>query len=361
MLEERRHSLTMDNYLLIHRWSPEDDPYILYTEKEPRTVYRTFGHPSVWALQINLGRAANACKVDRTIANELKKIKDDCQIYWKTPSAPRTVKFTVGRAELWFNHRVTVDTRFIHDWPVIHIVDEAAQFCAASFLRNQSAKEIRNKIQHMWSLIYLGPPDYFVIDQGTAYKSKGMEEYLEALGACLDEAPIETPGETVTMERYHAPLRLVEERIPAVTRRQTSDNTWLDLAVFAINRTVGFEGLSPALLIFGAVPRPARLTRTSTQLERACLIDQVEGSREVTNTTKNLIFLEVYREQERNRTLSVSTRTFGWDTSTRVPFNKYYLKRTIQVYQNWWRNRFRSNELRTKHISLTIFEAKGLF
>lgn len=45
------------------------------------------------------------------------------------------------------------------------------------------------------------------------------------------------------------------------------------MAVFAINCTVGAEGLCPALLVFAAVPRLARMTPAPTKLERAHLIE----------------------------------------------------------------------------------------
>lgn len=60
----------------------------------------------------------------------------------------------------------------------------------------------------MWSLVYLSPPDFLVVDQGTVYNQEEMQDALEAHGVQLDEAPIETPGPIGTVERYHAPLRL---------------------------------------------------------------------------------------------------------------------------------------------------------
>lgn len=59
------------------------------------------------------------------------------------------------------------------------------------------------------------------------------------------------------MERYLAPLTLAYKRIQADTGRKTSEQKYLDLAVLSINCTVLREGLCPALLVFGAVSRPA--------------------------------------------------------------------------------------------------------
>lgn len=74
------------------------------------------------------------------------------------------------------------------------MADEATHFCAESFLQNQSTKKIWNRIQDIWSFLYLGPPDLFVIDQGAAYTSENMKEALEAHSVRLGEAPINAPG-----------------------------------------------------------------------------------------------------------------------------------------------------------------------
>lgn len=64
----------------------------------------------------------------------------------------------------------------------------------------------------MWPLVYLGPSDFLVVDQGRSYASKEMREALKAYEDQLDETPIERPGTIRTVERYHGPLRLAYER-----------------------------------------------------------------------------------------------------------------------------------------------------
>lgn len=142
-LRRRRHHLTMDNFFLIHRWYPEDMPYVLYTEEELRTLHQIFGHPSVRALQMFSERAIGS-KMERNTVKSLEKMKKNCTVCKKTSIAPRRFKLIVGTAGLKFNHRVQVDAMFIHGIPVIHILDEVKHFCVAFFLRNQSTKEIWN-------------------------------------------------------------------------------------------------------------------------------------------------------------------------------------------------------------------------
>lgn len=63
-------------------------------------------------------------------------------------------------------------------------------------------------MQHMLSLIHLGPRDFLVVAQSTAYTLKEMRESLPAYAVKIDEASIEAPGKIGTGERYHVPLRL---------------------------------------------------------------------------------------------------------------------------------------------------------
>lgn len=53
----REQELAFENYVLVHRWKPSDMTYSLYFESELRNLQRSFGHPSVTALQNLLKRA----------------------------------------------------------------------------------------------------------------------------------------------------------------------------------------------------------------------------------------------------------------------------------------------------------------
>lgn len=54
-------------------------------------------------------------------------------------------ELTIESEELRFHHLVQVDTVFIHDGLVVHMVDQATHFLAALYLCNQSMKDIWNK------------------------------------------------------------------------------------------------------------------------------------------------------------------------------------------------------------------------
>lgn len=271
-----RQPLSLENYFLVYRWSADDTPYALYTEPELRRIHRTFGHPSVKATY-NLLKRASKTGLDKEIRLELEKIADDCKVCKTNSSTPRRFKLTVGSDELRFNHRVIADTMFLDSKPVLHMIDESTHFTAATFLRNQSTEEIFNNITRLWSMTYMGPPDFLAVDQGSAYISDEMKRNLEATGIQLEEAPIESPGSIGIVERYHAPLRRAYKTLrESLNKEDTSDADCLRMAVYASNATMGPEGLCPMLLVFGALPRPARKTPSPNQLQRQHAIEEAK-------------------------------------------------------------------------------------
>lgn len=125
----------------------------------------------------------------------------------------------------------------------------------------------------MWSLIYLGPPEYLLVNRGTAFTSKEFKKSLEAFDVRLEEAQIETSSAIGAAEWYCAPLRLAFEKFRVDTDRETSYQDCLQLLVFAVNRTMSPEGLCPTRLVFCTIPRPAIMTPAPLQMQKSRLID----------------------------------------------------------------------------------------
>lgn len=189
----RRQQLHFENFFLVHRWTSKDIPYVLYTEPDLRTIHRGFGNPSVKATE-NLLRRAASSELDKGTNDAMIKVHESCATCKKFSPKPRRFKLTLGTEEMRFNNRVYVDTMFIDNQPVIHLVDEATHFSAASFLRSQSASETWKAILRLWIHSYMGPPDFLAVDQGSAYASREFKSTLEASGVRIEEAPIDNPG-----------------------------------------------------------------------------------------------------------------------------------------------------------------------
>ena len=271
------HPLHMENFFLIHRWGRGDLAYSLYTETELKRLHRTFGHPTVEAL-INLLRRANPDEMNAEARKSLQEITNSCTVCVQNASRPRRFKVTIGSDDLRFNHIIAVDVMYLSGRAILHIVDEATHYNAASFLRKMSSAETWKTIVRCWTAVYLGPPDFLRVDQGTNFVSKEFCASAEAEGIKVLPAPIESPETLSHVERYHAPLRAAYTKIRSSLGRSESDADVLQMAVKAVNDTIGPEGLCPTLLVYGAIPRPAKLTPAETQLARAKALDSAMDS-----------------------------------------------------------------------------------
>lgn len=287
---ERKQNLILDNYFFIHTWTADDLPFVLYTEAELGRIHRVFGHPSV-AATYKLLRKASTKPLKRGLRRRLEELAEACKVCKRNAAAPRRFKLTVGSDDLSFNHKIIVDTMFIEGRAVLHIIDEATHFTAATFLRKQTAAEIWTCITTLWMHTYMGPPDFLAVDQGSAYVSAEFKSKAVAYGITMEEAPIESPGTIGIVERYHAPLRAsymtVRQSMP---RAKASDDECLKLAVHGVNNTMGPEGLVPTLLVFGALPRPARKTPAPSQLQRQQALEEASKAVEHEQAKRRLAF-----------------------------------------------------------------------
>lgn len=288
-LANRRHKLAFENFFLIHRWSTRDMPYALYTETDLRRIHRGFGHPSVKSTE-KLLRRASIGQLPKSVITAMEKVNNSCKVCNKHASKPRRFKLTLGTEEIRFNNRVYVDTMFINSRPVIHLVDEGTHFAATCFLRSQSATDTWKAILRLWVHTYLGPPDFLAVDQGSAYVSREMKMAMDASGIRVEEAPVENPGTMGIVERYHAPLRSAYTKIRDTLDKSTTDAECLQMAVYATNFTIGPEGLCPMLLVFGALPRPIRMTPCPTQLQRSAAIEEARRAVEKEQAKRRIAF-----------------------------------------------------------------------
>lgn len=217
---------------------PDDIPFVLYTEQELRPLDGIFGHPSVRVLKMFLCRTVGPSTNAET-AKILRNIGEDCTMCKEVSPGPWRSMLTMSPHELIFNHLVQLDTMYIRGWPFIHKVSKTTHFRQALFRRRQSTKEIWKMVHQICCLIYVGIPDYLVLDNGSGYASKKMKAPAEVFGLHLDGKPVETTSAIETIGRYPAPLRLDYEHIRADTDCQTRDWEYIRLAVFAEICTVG--------------------------------------------------------------------------------------------------------------------------
>ena len=266
--EGKNHKLTLRNGILWHTWSED---ITLYTTDDLLRLHRSFGHPSASAL-LKLLKRADQGQANKATWHGIKDLAEKCMICARNSRKPKRFKLTVGNEDARFNHCVAVDIMFINSKAVLHVVDEATHYSAARWLKNHTSQEVWRALLNCWIYVYAGPPDFLRVDQGSNFVSREFKSSVDTSGITLLEAPVECPNTMSHAERYHGPLRVAYNKI-AMDIRNASKEDLLQMAVAAVNNTVGPEGLCPTLCVFGVLPRPARTTFAPNQISRAKAID----------------------------------------------------------------------------------------
>jgi hypothetical protein len=220
------------------------------TETELRQIHRRFGHPSVQRLANILQRAGYDVRTEAI--QKLTKFCHQCQMHSKSPGR---FKFTL-KDDYEFNYSVIIDVLYLESKPVLQAVDSATAFQAARFLKDMSARTTWDTLRACWIDTYLGPPDMVVHDAGKNFTSTEFRQLARAMAVEVKEVPVEAHNSIGLVERYHAPLRRSYEIIRDELKDEHIDKEMiLQMAVKAVNDSVGPNGLVPTLLVFGAYPR----------------------------------------------------------------------------------------------------------
>lgn len=102
--------------------------------------------------------------------------------------------------------------------------------------------------------VFLGPPDIIVHDAGKNFMAAASQANNDMIHIRTASIPVEAAHSVSIVERYHSPLR----RALNIIHMESPDIGFecaLQMAVKAINDSVGPDGLVPMLLVFGALPR----------------------------------------------------------------------------------------------------------
>lgn len=160
------HSLVMTNVILWLKWAPNDNLH--YTDETLRTLHIRFGHPSERALTKVLKRARAQ---ESSVRNDLEAIARDKTTCAKHSHRPKRFKVTVGTEKHTFNPIVAIDIVKIEGHNVLHNVDENTYLGAASIVSSMRSKTVWKALLKCWILVYLGPPDFLRVDQGSRFVS----------------------------------------------------------------------------------------------------------------------------------------------------------------------------------------------
>ena len=248
---------------------------VLFSSPELLRLHRGFSHPATDKLY-NLLRTARPYETNqetKLVLDQIKQACDTCQRLGPTP-----VRFKASlptQDSVKFGEELSMDLMFLDGKALLHIVDTATRFSAAAFLDddfNQSVEGIWLAFIQIWCTMYTGYPNRIRVDQGSSFTSDRWRQLTDLAGIQLRISGVKAHSSLGIGERLHEPLRRIYRKVRA-DYPQAHNKILLNIAVKAMNDTIGEKGLVPSLLAFGITPRfPIISTDLPTQSERMRLL-----------------------------------------------------------------------------------------
>eukprot|EP00435_Cladocopium_sp_Y103_P043141 s692_g12.t1 len=148
------------------------------------------------------------------------------------------------------------------EWYML-LVDEATRFKACGTIQGQNAEDLMQALLNLWIYIF-GPPERLVMDQQVALMSHDIGGEFERLG--VERSPRGTTAGhgadqhtgTGIVERHVQLMKLTMFKLRAELQRQglnpQPDEIGRESAM-AQNLTLSYKGVTPAMSVFGVLPR----------------------------------------------------------------------------------------------------------
>ena len=233
-------------------------------------LHRGVKHPHQDKL-LNLLRRARPADLDPQTRSILREISESCDICQRLGPEPILFKATLPSVDdIIFGEELSIDLMFIDSEVVLHVVDTATRFSAATFLKEygQSVEGIWLAFIEAWCTIYTGYPNRLRTDAGSVFTSPRWKYLTDMSRIELRVSAVEAHNSLGIGERLHAPLRHIYRKIKS-DFAQISPGILVNVAVKATNDTNGENDLVPSLLVFGIVPRfPIISSHLPTHRER---------------------------------------------------------------------------------------------
>jgi hypothetical protein len=166
---------------------------------------------------------------------------------------PRRVRSSVPE-EIVFNYHLVMDIFNLGGDLCLHIICKETCYNATSFLTSQHAENVWKTLLHIWILVFLGCPCILTVDKGTEVCASLFRSHCKSMAIHLIVAPVESHSTLGIVERVHAPIRCVYQKLSAGVDGKAPKELRLALATKAVNDTIGIHGLVPTMLVYGSFP-----------------------------------------------------------------------------------------------------------
>ena len=142
---------------------------------------------------------------------------------------------------------------YITNKAVLHIIDEAMGFQAIKQLQNISIKYIQDVLCIYQINTYIKPLDIIIYNTKKNFISKDFKYLAIIIGITTKTVPVEAHQLIKKVERYyivlHCIYQIISKKLPNLDKEMA-----LQIAIKAINNTVGLNRLILIFLVFSAFP-----------------------------------------------------------------------------------------------------------
>jgi transposase InsO family protein len=200
-------------------WNGHTKETFLFSESELTKMHRGFYHPSSENLP-NLLKRARPDDTNQETMQLLQQIASACETCLQL--GPKPIRFKVSlpnMEDIVFGDELSIDLMFIDGQAVLHIVDTATRFSAATFLDShngsfgQSVKGVWLALIETRFTLYTGYPNRLRIDAGSIFASLRYKELSNMAGITLRMSEVEAHNSLGIGERMHGPIRRIYNNI----------------------------------------------------------------------------------------------------------------------------------------------------
>ena len=182
-----------------------------------------------------------------------------CRRYVRLPNRPQHKIHNAGT----FNQCIQGDLFKLFGTWIFILVDEATRYKVAVTTNGREGQELQQKLLEHW-MRFFGPPGSIIMDQESSLMSHDMAAEFERLN--IERKPKGTTAgsagaqhtSTGLVERHTGLMKLTMLKLKAELDRQGIVAETSEIAMesaMAHNCTLNYGGVTPAMAVFGVLPR----------------------------------------------------------------------------------------------------------
>ena len=113
-------------------------------------------------------------KDDEALKNELKNVSETCEIchIYCAPNSIPAVGLSIATE---FNEIIEMDLKKFKGKLILHVIDHATRFSAATFVTSKHREEMISALFKIWISVF-GPPSKFFSDTGGEFSNNHFNE-----------------------------------------------------------------------------------------------------------------------------------------------------------------------------------------